>query len=210
MQGPIIRITPHEIHVDDPDFIDELFTGPGKRRDKNGMIGGALQGEWNDRLMCILLKSGIAPESTAGTIPHDLHRRRRAAFSSYFSKANIRRLEPVITEALDNLLKRLDGCAKTGNPMPLTYAYKALTSDVITAYCFGQSTGYLTWEDFNSPLFDTVSKFLELSWWMTHVRWLGPMLDSLPVKVQVMLMPSMKSWYDMLQVSYGRELSNRV
>ena len=45
MQGPIIRITPHEIHVDDPDFIDELFTGPGKRRDKNRMIGGALQGE---------------------------------------------------------------------------------------------------------------------------------------------------------------------
>ena len=88
--------------------------------------------------------------------------------------------------------------------MPLTYAYKALTSDVITAYCFGESTGYLTWDDFNSPLFDTVSKFLKLAWWMTHVRWLGPMLNSLPIKVQVMLMPGMKSWYDMLQVSLLR------
>ena len=165
---------------------------------------------WNNSLASTLLNAGEAPESTAGTIPHDLHRKRRAAFSSYFSKANIRRLEPVITEALDNLLQRLDACAKTGDPMPLTYAYKALTSDVITAYCFGQSTGYLTWEDFNSPLFDTVSRFLELSWWMTHVGWLGPMLDSLPVKVQVMLMPSMKSWYDMLEVSFRLQLPNGV
>ena len=190
--------------------MDELFTGPGKRRDKNRMIGGALQGEASSGLVLTLLSPGGAPESTAGTIPHDLHRRRRAAFSSYFSKANIRRLEPVITEALDNLLERLDASAKTGDVMPLTYAYKALTSDVITAYCFGESTRYLTWDDFNSPLFDTVSKFLELAWWMTHVRWLGPMLDSLPIKAQVLLMPSMKSWYDMLQVSLRAYLSDRV
>ena len=45
LQGPIIRITPHEIHIDDPDFIDQLFTGPGKRRDKDRMVGGAIQGE---------------------------------------------------------------------------------------------------------------------------------------------------------------------
>ena len=85
--------------------------------------------------------------------------------------------------------------------MPLTYAYKALTSDVITAYCFGESTGYLLWDDFNSPLFDTVARFLKLTWWMAHVGWLGPMLNSLPIKAQVMLMPGLKSWYDMLQVS---------
>ena len=84
--------------------------------------------------------------------------------------------------------------------MPLTYAYKALASDVITAYCFGESTEYLTWDDYNSALFDTVSKFLKLAWWMTHVGWLGPFLNSIPVKVQVMLMPGMKSWYDMQQV----------
>ena len=164
----------------------------------------------NSGLVLTLLIPSEAPESAAGTIPHDLHRRRRAAFSSYFSKANIRRLEPVIVEALDNLLLRLDTSAKIGDVMPLTYAYKALTSDVITAYCFGESTGYLTWDDFNSPLFDTVSNFLKLAWWMTHVRWLGPMLNSLPIKVQVMLMPSMKSWYDMLQVSLCVYLSDGV
>lgn len=160
-------------------------------------------------VLTLLIPSG-APESAAGTIPHDLHRRRRAAFSSYFSKANIRRLEPVILEALDNLLRRLDASAKTGDVVSLTYAYKALTSDVITAYCFGRSTGYLTWDDFNSPLFDSVSTFLKLVWWMTHVRWLGPLLDSLPIKVQVMLMPGMKSWYDMLEVSPFVYLSDRV
>ena len=107
----------------------------------------------------------------------------------------------MITEALDNLSQRLDAAAEIGNVIPLTYAYKALTSDVITAYCFGKSTGYLLWDDFNSPLFDTVYKFMKLTWWMTHVGWLGPMLNSLPIKFQVMLLPGLKSWYDMLQVS---------
>ena len=110
-------------------------------------------------------------------------------------------------EALDNLLQRMDTCAETGDVMPLTYAYKALASDVITAYCFGKSTGYLTWDDFNSPFFDAVCNFLKLAWWMTHVRWLGPILNSFPIKIQVMLMPGLKSWYDMLQVSSWASIS---
>lgn len=30
--GPIIRINPYEIHIIDPDYIDELYVGPSKRK----------------------------------------------------------------------------------------------------------------------------------------------------------------------------------
>lgn len=33
-QGPIIRINPHEIHMNDPEYIDEVYAGSSKKRDK--------------------------------------------------------------------------------------------------------------------------------------------------------------------------------
>lgn len=136
-----------------------------------------------------------------GTISHDLHRKRRAAFSPYFSKASIRRLEPRIIEALDILLRRLDASAKSGEVVPLGYVYRALSSDIITAYCFGKSTMFLMRDDYNAPLFDAMYRFFKLAWWNTHVGWFGPLMNSIPQQAQVMLMPGMKSWFIMHQVS---------
>lgn len=33
-EGPIIRINPHEIHINDPEYIDEVYAGSSKKRDK--------------------------------------------------------------------------------------------------------------------------------------------------------------------------------
>jgi hypothetical protein len=34
ISGPIIRINPHEIHINDPGYIDEIYAGAPKKRDK--------------------------------------------------------------------------------------------------------------------------------------------------------------------------------
>ena len=38
VSGPIVRINPDEIHVSDLDFIDEIFSGPSKKRDKHPLV----------------------------------------------------------------------------------------------------------------------------------------------------------------------------
>ena len=34
LKGPIIRINPFEIHINDPNYIDEVYAGSSKTRDK--------------------------------------------------------------------------------------------------------------------------------------------------------------------------------
>ena len=34
MKGPIVRITPHELHINDPDYWDAVYPGSQKPTDK--------------------------------------------------------------------------------------------------------------------------------------------------------------------------------
>lgn len=125
------------------------------------------------------------------TIPHELHRKRRAALSPYFSSANVRRLEPIIQDSLTKLLGRLDSCYKSGQVLPITVAYKAMTSDIITSYAFGKSTNYLLKEDFNISFFETIASVFEVAHSMLHIAWLGPLIQALPIPLLVKLLPPM-------------------
>jgi cytochrome P450 len=110
--GPIVRINPEEVHIQDADFYDEIYTGASRKRDK-----------WT----FFTNQSGL-PDSAFGTPGHDLHRKRRAALNPYFSKAKVRSLQPRIEEVLDKLMGRFEGFQKSGEPMTISLAYAALTN----------------------------------------------------------------------------------
>jgi hypothetical protein len=107
--GPIVRINPNELHVSDPDFYETLYAGGNKRRDRF---------KWH------ALGVGL-PMSMLGTTEHDLHRKRRMALTGYFSTQRARRLQPVIQERLDTLVRRLHSFKGTGEIVPMNLAYSA-------------------------------------------------------------------------------------
>lgn len=91
--GPIIRINPFEVHVSDPLFYDTVYasTAHGEKRDK---------WHWSAKQLGV-------PTSTVSTVGHDHHKARRAAVSSFFSMASVRRLQPVIEESVGLLIERI-------------------------------------------------------------------------------------------------------
>ena len=87
--------------------------------------------------------------ATVGTTGHELHRLRRSALNPLFSKRSIMRLEPVIQENIDRLLRRLREFKDTQEPVNLVDAFTCLSADIIGSLAFGRSYGFLEMSDFN-------------------------------------------------------------
>ena len=87
-------------------------------------------------------------DMTFGTVGHMLHRRRRAAFSHFFSKASVRRLEPVVQSLVDVLCEKLSERIDTGSPVDMVHAYSALTQDLLPSIASLIAGMYLRWKTF--------------------------------------------------------------
>ena len=81
-----------------------------------------------------------------GTVDHDLHRLRRSPMARHFSRQHLLLFEPEILAKLQYLCDKLLTC-KGQKAFDITMAYSCFTTDVISAYSFGEPLGMLTQED---------------------------------------------------------------
>lgn len=116
--GPIIRINPSELHIRDPEYFNTVYAGGSARRHRWERANTA----------------NGSPGSMASTGPHDLHRIRRNALNSYFSKASVLRLEERIQSHVGMLCQRLREFKGRGEIFRFDTALTALTFDIITDY----------------------------------------------------------------------------
>ena len=106
--GPIIRINPQEVHVADSAFAEKLYPMTAKNIEKWA---------WSARMFGNY-------DSAFATVGHRLHRWRRCAFSSFFSRASVRRLEPLIQTLVDKLCDKLQVKMDRGEPVCLANSIK--------------------------------------------------------------------------------------
>ena len=138
--GHIVRISPDELHINDPSFLPELMPAGGRRRDKY------------PRMIQVF---GFS-QAAGATADHDLHRTRRAAMSKMFSKESVRRLEPIMRTNLDKLLVRLKEFQDDGREISLLPMFGAFTNDVISEYAYGFSLNWIQAPQFNRVFFEMV------------------------------------------------------
>ncbi|TGJ83495.1 hypothetical protein E0Z10_g5258 [Xylaria hypoxylon] len=178
--GPIVRINPHEVHFNDPEFIDSLFPGPARKTDKYEFTGR---------------RTGTQ-NSIVATVNHDLHRKRRNTINAFFSSASIRRLQPIMQENMANLLIRLDKAGREKAVLPMHYVIKACTSDVITKWTFGDSFHFMDEEDFAAPYMKSTDVFHLFNHAMCHFPIVGTILAKAPDWAIHMFLPGLSDMWN--------------
>ncbi|GAB7323787.1 hypothetical protein MBLNU13_g07242t1 [Cladosporium sp. NU13] len=170
--GPVVRIMPNVLHVNDPSFVDILYAAqsPSQKRERGQTVLNFFQ----EHL------------SVLPTRDHDLHRRRRAILSRFFSQQRVRQLAPVIGSTLSDLFQRLERWGD--GPFPMSVAYKAATKDVIQAYALGEGDKCLFKHDFNSAFFEVMAAG-RLTHISAHFHWFTNLMSKLPPSVITKLSP---------------------
>ncbi|KAL8738593.1 MAG: hypothetical protein Q9181_000644 [Wetmoreana brouardii] len=118
--GPIVRINPFEIHIDDPEYYDVLFNS-------------------NPHLW----KRTFAIDNLPHTASSSQHRIRRQVLQNHFSRQSTNQMSYIIHERLDRLCEHYRARQGTGEPVRASLVYRALSTDIICEYAFGKSWHFL-------------------------------------------------------------------
>ncbi|KAI4095840.1 MAG: hypothetical protein LQ344_001394 [Seirophora lacunosa] len=172
--GPIVRIGPNEIHINDPEFYEQIYS---------------LHGRWDKDPAFVNQFDNTG--SAFGTIHHDLHRIRRRAFQSFFSKQKIISLEPLIQSRVDKLCQRLEGFAGTDKEVPIRHAYECLTNDIVMEYTLGKSDHSVEHPDFNPVLHETIKLLGMSGHYMKLIPGIQSILPFIPPSLITFLVPAM-------------------
>lgn len=160
--GPIVRISPWELHVNDPDFNE-----PYKISSRVNKYG------WYYAFV------GTS-DAAFGTSDHEIHRIRRKAQQGYFTLDSVARFDPVLEGITSKLVSRLQGFKVTGEPANLSNAFRSLATDVVTEYAFHKSYNLLDTPDFSAAFQKTVRDFPEIGLWHRHFGLILDVLDLMP------------------------------
>jgi cytochrome P450 len=122
--GPVVRINPGEIHINDPDFFSEIYHNNKWLTDRDRWYNLDHLGE-----------------GLPFTRSHEAHKRRRDSLAQYFSMQSIRTLEPRIATVSENMMSRFRLAAQSGEVVNISWMAAAFALDVVSQYAFGDALG---------------------------------------------------------------------
>ncbi|ROW15478.1 hypothetical protein VPNG_02255 [Cytospora leucostoma] len=171
--GPIVRINPDELHIDDPDFYDTLY--PTSKP--------------YDKLQRLENRFGI-PGATFSTARHEVHKIRRAAISPFFAKSKVREQARDIQGLMDVISRRLTAeYAGTGRVLNLHDVWRCFAADNIMDLVFGSPLDLHLSPDFRAPFTGAITRVTNWSHVTRYLPILGAATDSLPYWLSKRLFP---------------------
>lgn len=163
------------MHIDDPEYFNEIYGSTTRKRDKYGPWV-ALAG---------------TPGATFSVLGHDYHKMRRGALNSFFSTKAVVELEPVVKSKVDLLATRFEAAQKTGEIIRVDAAFMALTMDVICQYAFAKDDNMLLKDDFNLAWKEMIIGAFEGGALLMQFPSMVSIMNAVPDQIVGFMMPSM-------------------
>ena len=182
--GPIVRISPHEIHINDPEYLDEIYVGPAKSKTNKY--------RWSVRSW------GMEEKSLFDTVDHDHHRIRRAAWNPYFSKQSMYKFQGFIQTTVDKLCQRFAEHQADGRPVKLIFAYSCLTADIISEVCFPEGYNLLDAREFRTDQHDAWRNASVMQHLFKQMPWLLAFFNSFPLWLTKITAPEVYTILEMV------------
>ena len=165
LYGRVVRISPWEVHIQDPDFIEHLLS-TSQHLDKDHGLYYRFVG---------------APKSIIATGPAKLHGMRRAPLANLFSKASVLRSVDMINRRVEELLARLDEEKLAARIVDLSFALRCLTFDIVSDFCLPHSSSKLTQDGF-APGFNQIPRMVaRLALWQRQLGFITPVLEAFSI-----------------------------
>jgi hypothetical protein len=181
--GPIVLISPHEIHIDDPDFYQTLYSVSSKL-------------EKDPRFYAMI----AAPDAAVNTVHNKLHRLRRGAFEHAFSRQSIARLDPYLRSQVQELCRKMKLLGSRGEPCDISSAYRSVTAEIIHEYALNVSLDLLNSPDLGKGFHKSIFTMAEITLYLRFFKFLALLID-MPRRLVATLLPRMGQVIDYRNVS---------
>lgn len=191
--GPIVRITPDELHVDDPDFWPEVYCNNSAARPI-------------DKQEKLRYRFGV-PDAIFSTPGGEQHRVRRQAMAGFFSRQRLRESQDRVNHLVDRVSRRISTeYAGQNRILDLGDMFSCLAVDIVTELCFRRCTNCTEAPNFKAPLVGVTANTLWISHWNSHFRFLNAWIEWLPNNVVSTILPLIKPVLD-LRTSINQQVS---
>ncbi|KIK58359.1 hypothetical protein GYMLUDRAFT_695193 [Collybiopsis luxurians FD-317 M1] len=182
LHGPVVRIGPNTLHFNDRRAYHDIFSN-GTTLVKDGQFYRAIMPHAAESSFCF-----SDPQQA---------KNRRSLLAPSFSRQSVMKLEYTIQKKIDQLVALLEkNYSSSESGVKLSVAYRSLTTDVITEYCFAVSANTLSYPNFAHPIMLETLNLVKRGWIQTYIPFVIHLVARIPPELTLWLFPRFRTLVD--------------
>ncbi|KAE9397343.1 cytochrome P450 [Gymnopus androsaceus JB14] len=198
LHGPVVRVGPNTLHFNYRNAYHDIYTYGSTLIKEPGFNKGLIS---------------FFPRATPACCDPEEAKYRRGLLRPSFSRQAVLSLEYTIQQKIEQLLTLLEEHYNSpSSPVQLGVAYRALTIDIITSYCFAQSSNILdTAPEFSHFMLGDMQEVIKSFWIQRHFPSLASFAYNAPEKLVFSLFPAFRGLLQMKKAferQIGQLMSN--